>query len=54
MTTLQLPDFLPEEVKQRMQADKDFILKFRELSQTDPDWASLTQEQRVQRARAAL
>jgi len=54
MNELNLPDFLPKEVKDRMIADKDFILKFRELAATDPNWANLTFQQRVDQARAAL
>lgn len=54
MNELNLPDFLPEQVKQRLTADAAFILKFRELAKTDPDWASLTFDQRVTRARAAI
>lgn len=54
MTTLQLPDFLPEEVKQRMQADKAYILKFQELSQTNPNWATMSQAERSQLARSLV
>ena len=54
MTELYIPEFLPEEVKQRIIADKAYILKYQELSDTDPNWNNLTQKQREQQARAAI
>jgi len=54
MNELNLPDFLPQQVKDRMLADKDFILKFRELAATLPEWNTLTFAEKTQRARSAL
>lgn len=54
MSELNLPDFLPEQVKQRLTADADFILKFRELAKTEENWSTLTFDQRVQLARSKL
>ena len=54
MNELNLPDFLPKEVKDRLNADKDFILKFRELAARLPEWNTLSFAEKTQRAREAL
>jgi len=51
---LYIPHGVSEEVKQRILANKDFILKFKELSKTDPEWATLTDAERRAKARAAV
>lgn len=51
---LYIPDGVTPEVRARILADKDFILKFKELSKTDPEWATLTDTERRQRAREAV
>lgn len=54
MSELYIPEGIPEVVKQRILADKDYILKYQELSKTHPDWATMTQEQRKTLARTSL
>lgn len=54
MNKLNLPDFVPEELKQRLEADADFVLKFRELAETMPNWRELTRQQQEDLARSQV
>lgn len=54
MTELYIPTGIPEAIKQKILADKEYILKYQELSKTKENWQELSDAERKQLARQAI